>query len=63
MKRDEVMLMVVLFLGVVLLVSCPWVLKSYFEARAFERMTGKPATTWDAMFLDLRVVEPAQRAE
>jgi len=37
-----------------------WVGKSYFEARAFTRMTGKPASTWDAMFLELRVQEPSK---
>lgn len=28
---------------------------SYFEARAYERVTGKQVSTWDAMFLKLRV--------
>lgn len=34
-----------------------WPLQSYFEARAYERVTGKRVSTWDAMFLDLRVQE------
>ncbi len=32
-----------------------WVVRSYFEARAYERVTGKSVSTWDAMFLELRV--------
>lgn len=34
-----------------------WAGKSYFEARAFNHATGKSVSTWDAMFLDLRVQE------
>lgn len=34
-----------------------WALSSYEEARAFTRITGKPVTTWDAMWTDLRVQE------
>lgn len=30
----------------------------YMEARAYERVTGKHVSVWDAMFLDLRVQEP-----
>jgi hypothetical protein len=33
---------------------------AYFEARAYERVTGKHVSTWDAMFIDLRVQEQAQ---
>jgi len=34
-----------------------WILYSHFEARAYERVTGKRISTWDAMWLDLRVQE------
>lgn len=33
------------------------VVRSAMEARAYERVTGTSVSTWDAMFLDLRVVE------
>ncbi len=33
------------------------VLCSKMEAEAYTRLTGKPVSTWDAMFLDLRVQE------
>lgn len=36
-----------------------WVVQSYFEAAAYRRVTGKEVTTLDAMFLELRIEEPA----
>lgn len=35
-----------------------WVLQSSFEARAYERATGFHVSTWDAMFIELRVQAP-----
>lgn len=32
-----------------------WATLSYFEARAFNKQTGASVTTWDAMFIELRV--------
>jgi len=32
-----------------------WVVKSYFEAQSYNRLTGAHATTWDAMWVELRV--------
>ena len=32
-----------------------WSGTSYFEAQAYNRLTGSHVTTWDAMFVDLRV--------
>ena len=40
-----------------LLILAGWVGLSYFEAAAYERVTGKRVSTWDAMFLTLRVQE------
>ena len=40
-----------------------WVGRSYFEARAYNRLTGSEVTTWDAMFVTLRVDLPAKVAE
>lgn len=42
------------FLGV-------WVVKSHFEARAYNRITGAHVSTWDAMWVELRVQEGAKR--
>lgn len=33
------------------------VMSARFEAAAYERVTGKHVTTWDAIWLDLRVQE------
>ena len=45
--------MVVLFI----FVGCLWITKSHFEAKAYNNLTGKDVSTWDAMFLELRVQE------
>lgn len=34
-----------------------WVLKSHMEARSFNAVTGKSVTTWEAMWIELRVQE------
>lgn len=34
-----------------------WIAQSYFESKAFERVTGKQVAVIDAMFLSLRVQE------
>lgn len=36
-----------------------WVGKSAMEARAYERITGQHVTTWDAMWVELRVMGDA----
>lgn len=46
----------VLFLAAVFALCCvPWVVSSYFEAQSYNRLTGANVTTWDAMWIDLRV--------
>lgn len=48
-----------LFSGVLLLA----IAIAFFEARSYNKLTGSNTTTWDAFFLDLRVVsEPKQKA-
>jgi cytosine/uracil/thiamine/allantoin permease len=44
-----------LLLIILLIALGPWVCKSYFEAAAFNRATGKNVSTWDAMWIELRV--------
>lgn len=44
--------------AVVLFLVAGWTYASaHFEAAAYERVTGKKVSTWDAIFLDLRVQE------
>lgn len=35
-------------------------LAAYNEARTFERLTGRHVTTWDALWVELRVQEPVK---
>lgn len=45
-----------LTLAVVVLVPLLfWVLPSYFEARTYSKLTGKQVSTWDALWVELRV--------
>lgn len=37
-----------------------WIFPSYMEARAYNRITGKNVSTWDAMWVDLRVQSEAK---
>lgn len=32
-----------------------WIASSYFESRTYNRLTGAQTTTWDAMWVELRV--------
>jgi hypothetical protein len=40
-------------------ISCFMGMRGCVKADAYERVTGKKVSTWDAMWLDLRVQEPA----
>lgn len=51
------------FIGALLALALCVVLFSWQEARAFNRLTGSTATTWDAIFLNLRVVEAPANVE
>ena len=57
--RDDVPGWLVVIGGVALL-FIGWIYFSYFEARAYENVTGKKVSTFDAMFLNLRVQEEAE---
>jgi len=37
-----------------------WVTKSYFEAQSFNAVTGKDVSTWQAMWIQLRVQEQSE---
>jgi hypothetical protein len=41
-----------LMVGILILV---WVFGSHMEAQAYENATGKEVSTWDAMWIELRV--------
>ena len=41
--------------AVILILLLIWIVPSYFEARAYENVTGRKVSTWDAMWIELRV--------
>jgi hypothetical protein len=47
-------------LVVLLVLTSLWVGFSHLEARSFERVAGPHVSTWDAMFLELRVQQPTE---
>ncbi|MGQ0721048.1 MAG: hypothetical protein ACT4PE_05670 [Candidatus Eiseniibacteriota bacterium] len=48
--------------SVAVLVACAlWVVFSHFEARSYNRITGANVSTWDAMWVELRVQEGSKR--
>lgn len=42
-------------IALIVVIICGWTFVSYQEARSFSKLTGGNATTWDAMFTQLRV--------
>jgi hypothetical protein len=54
---DSLSLMFWLGVLVVVVLVSGWVIQSHFEAAAFNRVTGKHVSTWDAMWIELRVQE------
>jgi hypothetical protein len=52
---------VALVVASLLLVFGIWWASSYAEARAYSRITGSNVSTWDAMFVELRVQEGAKK--
>jgi hypothetical protein len=53
----EVLTIIGIMLGILLVPLIGWVVPSYFEARAYRKLTGADVTTWDAMWVELRVQE------
>jgi hypothetical protein len=49
-------------LMLVFIVVC-WTTKSHFEAATYRKLTGIEVTTWDAMWVELRVIEPGKKPE
>jgi hypothetical protein len=47
----KLLFVVLMFVSTIL----AWPAYSYFEAKAYNSVTGKNVSTWDAMFLELRV--------
>ena len=56
--KEVILTALILFVIILATISC-WVFKSSMEANVYTELTGKPVTTYQAMWVDLRVVEPA----
>jgi len=55
--------LLLLFVIIMFVLSIPtgiWVFRSAMKANAFNHATGKHVTTWDAMWIELRVQEPSK---
>lgn len=52
---------IVAFILLILSLPLTWIFQSYFEAKAFNEVTGKNVTTWQAMWIELRVQEGAEK--
>lgn len=55
-------------IGCLVLLACSvalgiWVGKSYFEAHTYNRLVGAQTTTWDAMWVQLRVMDSPMQGE
>lgn len=54
--------MVMLAVAVIAFIVGIWIFASYMEARSYNRVTGENVSTWDAMWIELRVQsEPKSR--
>lgn len=66
MKKDTQALIVsiiptiTLAIGAILILLMFWIVPSYFEATTYSRLTGRNVSTWDALWVELRVIEPAR---
>jgi hypothetical protein len=61
MKRiiKEFKIIIITWLMLSLIGIAIWIFKSHFEAKVYTELTGKHVTTTQAMFIQLRVIEPA----
>ena len=56
--QEGVLLVVAATMALMLAIIIPvWIVSSHFEAQAWNRLTGGDATTWEAMWVELRVDE------
>lgn len=58
MKEWQVV--VVLIIAVLILTGAALWFTAYYEAKAYNRITGSKVTTWEAVFVELRVIGEAK---
>lgn len=60
--KNDVWKMVLVVVGIMALIGTFTIVKASFKANAYRNVTGKHVSTWDAIWLDLRVQEPTEAA-
>lgn len=64
MRLDEETRFIVRTIALIWLgIGALWIGASFMEARTYSRLTGHTVTTWDAMWVSLRVQDAPRRAE
>ena len=56
----EFLLLTPIAIVVIAVILGAWVFQSKMEAQTFTELTGKPVTTFQAMWVQFRVIEPAK---
>jgi hypothetical protein len=60
-ETKEAIMIVIRIMAILLLMGAGvWIFRSDMEASAFNSVTGKNVTTWQAMWIELRVQEPSK---
>lgn len=59
-EKQFVLAVLLIMLATFLVIGGGWIVASYMKAVAYTRITGKEVTTWDAMWVDLRIQEPVK---
>lgn len=56
-------LLISIFVIFLLIFVCSWIFQSHMEAQSFNKITGENISTWDAMWVQLRIDRPAIRSD
>lgn len=62
-SRIDLILAVLVVVGFAVVFGGGWWVHSFMEASAYNRITGSDVSTWEAMWVNLRVEAPAQQTE
>ena len=57
---NEMRVLILTAFGILALAVSGWVVASRMEANSFNAVTGKSVTTWQAMWIELRVQEQSK---
>ena len=58
--KDITCIMIGMILAMILLIGSMHLVRSYWEAETYTRLTGKKVTTWDALWIEFRIQEQAK---